>query len=297
MERFVTFSRAKLSAALLLSRKKPLGAISALILLLIFFMAVSSYIWTPSGPFELRSDAQLHKPSLEFPLGTDNFGRDVLSRIMRGSRFSLYVAFVAVIIGSTIGAFNGLVSGYLGGKGDAFLERIIEIMLSIPPLVLALALASVRPSSNFPEPFNSPLNDLIIAIGFLMIPRTSRVIRSVALSEKGRDYVQAARALGARDLRIILRHIAPQCFPAYIVIATAELGTAVIIEASLSFLGLGVQQPEPSWGNMISGRSLADFEQAPWVNIFPGIALSLVIYAFNLAGDSLRDILDPRLRS
>jgi ABC-type dipeptide/oligopeptide/nickel transport system permease subunit len=278
-------------------RTKPLGVFSAIIIILLIAVAVIGLFWTPKDPLAINAQALFHAPGTTFPLGTDEQGRDILSRLMMGAQFSLYIALVAVYSGTVLGFTIGLVSAYFGGKVDFIMQRFVDLWMATPAIVTVLALLTARPAVNlFPPPINSPLNDVIIAIALFEVASVSRIIRSVALSESRREYAEAARAIGASHMRIMWRHIAPQCVAPYLVISTAALGSAILIESSLSFLGFGVPPPTPTWGNMLSGPTTFNVEKAPWMAIFPGLALTLVVLSFNLLGDSLRDILDPRLR-
>jgi peptide/nickel transport system permease protein len=279
-------------------RTKPLGVFSAIIVILLIATAVTGLFWTPKDPVANNAEFLFHAPSTTFPLGTDEQGRDILSRLMVGAKFSLYIALVAVYSGTLLGFAIGLTSAYFGGKVDFVIQRFVDLWMATPAIVTVLALLTARPAVNlFPPPINSPLNDVVIAIALFEVAGTSRIIRSAALSESRREYADAARAIGAPHMRIMWRHIAPQCVAPYLVISTAALGSAILIESSLSFLGFGVPPPAPTWGNMLSGPAIHFVEKAPWMAVFPGIALTLVVLSFNLLGDSLRDILDPRLRT
>jgi peptide/nickel transport system permease protein len=230
----------------------------------------------------------LSAPSGQHWLGTDTFGRDVLSRLIYGSRTALLVGFGASVLGATLGAVLGVASAYFGGRVDLYLQRVMDIFLSFPLIILALALVAILGNS---------IPNLITAIMIPMIPRCALVIRSSALSIREMPYVDAARAAGFGHVRIILRHMLPNVMAPYLVMLTAFLGQAILLEASLSFLGLGVQEPTPAWGLMLRGGAAEFAEAAPWMAIFPGLAISLAVFAFNLFGDSLRDALDPRLRT
>lgn len=227
-------------------------------------------------------------PSAEHWLGTDSFGRDVLSRLIYGSQTALIVGFGASLLGATIGALIGVASAYFGGRIDLLLQRFMDVLLSFPLIILALALVAILGNS---------IPNLIVAIMIPMVPRCALVIRSSALSIREMPYVDAARAAGFTHSRIILRHMLPNVMATYLVMLTAFLGQAILLEASLSFLGLGVQEPLPAWGLMLRGAAVEFAETAPWMAIFPGVAISLAVFAFNLFGDSLRDALDPRLRT
>ena len=219
--------------------------------------------------------------------GTDQIGRDTLSRVIHGSRTSLAVAFAAVLLGTTLGSLWGLVSGYMGGRFDIISQRIMEFMQSFPDLILAMAIAMALGAGN---------GTVIVAIAITRVPFGGRVIRSVVLSLKEMSYVEAARSLGASNMRIMFRHILPQCIAPYLILATTHLGVAIIIEASLGFLGVGIPPPTPTWGNMLSDALNSGIVPPWWLVLFPGLAITITVLAFNLLGDGIRDILDPRLR-
>ncbi|MCC6534544.1 MAG: ABC transporter permease [Burkholderiales bacterium] len=268
--------------------RRPLGAIGAGVIVLMFVAALAAPLIAPYDPVAVDFAAMLAPPSAEHWLGTDAFGRDVLSRLIYGSQTALVVGFGASLLGATIGALIGVASAYFGGRIDLFLQRIMDVLLSFPLIILALALVAILGNS---------IPNLIIAIMVPMIPRCALVIRSSALSIREMPYVDAARAAGFGHSRIILRHMLPNVMASYLVMLTAFLGQAILLEASLSFLGLGVQEPLPAWGLMLRGAAVEFAETAPWMAIFPGVAISLAVFAFNLFGDSLRDALDPRLRT
>ena len=219
--------------------------------------------------------------------GTDQIGRDTLSRVIHGSRASLTVGFAAVLLGTTLGALWGLASGYLGGRFDILSQRMIEFMQSFPDLILAMAIAMALGAGT---------GTVIVAIAITRVPFGGRVIRSVVLSLKEMSYVEAARGVGASNLRVMLRHILPQCVAPYLILATTHLGVAIIIEASLGFLGVGIPPPNPTWGNMLSDALNSGLVPPWWLVLFPGAAITLTVLAFNLLGDGIRDMLDPRLR-
>jgi peptide/nickel transport system permease protein len=241
----------------------------------------------PYDAYEIDQRLQFGPPNVAHWLGTDEFGRDVFTRIIYGTRIALLIGFAASFLGATVGAMVGVMSAYLGGKTDLVLQRVLDVMLAFPLLVLALAIVSVLGRS---------LPNLIIAIAIPIIPRTARVVRASALGAKENVYVEAARAVGSSHLRVMWRHIAPNIMAPFLIIMTAQLGSAILTEASLSFLGLGTAEPTPSWGLMLSGGAPMYAEKAPWLAIFPGLAISLAVFGFNMLGDSLRDTLDPKLR-
>ncbi|HMH49594.1 MAG TPA: ABC transporter permease [Candidatus Acidoferrum sp.] len=268
-------------------RKKPLGMASALLLLVLVLTAIFADVLAPYDPLEARPEIRLAAPSRAHPFGTDDIGRDVLSRIIYGARISLWVGILAVGIGTFAGMIIGLACGYWEGRLDIVLQRVMDAIQSIPGLVLALAIVSVlRPSTT----------NAMLAIAIVIIPGNSRIVRGSVLSAKQNRYVEAAQALGCRQLKIVLTHILPNVTAPILVIGSIWLGNAILIEASLSFLGLGTQPPIPSWGLMLSSTGRAFMEQAPWLAIFPGLAISLAVFGFNLFGDTLRDAWDPKLR-
>jgi peptide/nickel transport system permease protein len=269
-------------------RTKPLGAAGAVIILAMMVVAASSGTLAPYDPYHADYAAQFARPNIDHWFGTDEFGRDLMSRIMYGARIALFVGFTASFAGCTIGGLLGVISAYCGGRVDLFLERFMDILLAFPQLILALAIASI---------LGPAVQNVVIAISVPIIPRAARVVRATALSVKENVYVEAVQALGAARPRIILRHIVPNVVAPYIILVTAQLGGAILAEAALSYLGLGAAEPTPSWGLMLSGSALSYAEKAPWIAIFPGIAISLGVFGFNLFGDSLRDALDPKLRS
>jgi peptide/nickel transport system permease protein len=268
-------------------RTKPLGAAGALIILGLMVVAALADSVAPYDAYQADYSQQFARPSIEHWFGTDEFGRDLMSRIMYGARIALFVGFTASFIGCTIGGLLGVTSAYVGGRLDLLLERLMDILLAFPQLILALAIASI---------LGPAVQNVVIAISIPIIPRAARVVRATALSVKENVYVEAVSALGAQQARIVLRHIVPNVVAPYIILLTAQLGGAILAEAALSYLGLGAAEPTPSWGLMLSGSALSYAEKAPWIPIFPGIAISLGVFGFNLFGDSLRDALDPKLR-
>ena len=267
--------------------KQPVGTASGVILAVIILVAVASPLIAPHNPIEGHFTAINEPPDSEYPLGTDRVGRDVLSRVIYGARISLLVAFVAVIVGDALGAMWGIASGYLGGRFDIYSQRIVELLLAFPTLILAMVLLLGLGAGVF---------TVIVAIAITRIPLSVRVIRSVSLSVKENAYVEAARAIGASDLRVMALHVAPQCFAPWLVLVTAQLGGVIVLEASLGFLGVGVPAPTATWGNMLGGAVAATLKPEWWLVIFPGVSITVTVLAFNLFGDSIRDALDPRLR-
>jgi peptide/nickel transport system permease protein len=268
-------------------RKKPLGGAGGLIIAGMAVVALAAGLVAPYDPLETDFGAMLGPPSLAHWLGTDTFGRDVLSRLIHGARTALLVGFASSFLGATAGALIGLTSGYLGGRMDLYIQRGMDIVISFPIIVLALTVVAMLGSGT---------GNLIVAITIPFIPRVSQVIRASALSIREMPYIEAARALGTGRARIILRHMLPNVMASYLVMLTAFLGQAILLEASLSFLGLGTAEPTPSWGLMLRGAAVEFAERAPWMAIFPGLTISAAVFAFNVLGDALRDVLDPKLR-
>jgi len=268
-------------------KRKPLGAASALLIAVLVLTAIFADVLSPYDPLETHPEIRLQAPSRDHLFGTDDIGRDVFSRIVQGTRISLWVGLLAVGIGTAAGMIVGLASGYWEGRLDLALQRVMDAIQAIPGLVLALAIVSVlKPNTT----------NAMLAIAVVIIPGNSRIVRGAVLSAKQNRYVEAAQAMGCRHPRIILSHILPNVTAPILVIASIWLGNAILIEASLSFLGLGTQPPTPSWGLMLSSTGRAFMEQAPWLAIFPGLAISLAVLGFNLFGDTLRDAWDPKLR-
>lgn len=283
---------ALLVAAARFARQKPLGALGGFIVLALVLMAVLAPLIAPYDPRQIIREANNRVPVYAPPgptylLGTDHVGRDVLSRIIHGARISLYVGVGAVAIGVTGWFVVGLVTAYAGGVVDLVAQRVVDAMLAVPGLVIVLAIMAVLGSS---------LNNVILAIVIGMLAPVVRTVRSQVLSVKEMEYVMAARAIGAPSIRIMARHIMPNCFAIYLILATYYLGFAIILEASLSFLGVGVPPDVPSWGGMLTAAAQGHVTRAPWAGIFPGLAIFIAVLGFNLLGDALRDVLEPRLR-
>ncbi len=271
----------------LFGRRSPLSAFWACIALAIIGVAVAAPAIVPYDPLKSDFRHMTKPPEAPHYFGTDQIGRDTLSRVIYGSRASLTVAIGAVLFGTTLGALWGLASGYFGGRFDIVSQRIIEFLQSFPDLILAMAIAMA---------LGAGFGTVIVAIAITRIPFGGRVIRAVVLSLKEMQYVEAARGLGASHLRMMARHILPQCVAPYLILATTHLGVAIIIEASLGFLGVGIPPPTPTWGNMLADSLNAGLVPPWWLVLFPGAAITLTVLAFNLLGDGVRDILDPRLR-
>ncbi|MBI3917465.1 MAG: ABC transporter permease [Betaproteobacteria bacterium] len=242
----------------------------------------------PFDPVEAHYDAMMTAPNAEYWLGTDQFGRDVLSRIIWGARTALFIGFTAAILGGTLGLVLGVASAYFSGWFDLIFQRVMDVFLAFPLIIMALVAVAV---------FGTGPDKVIIAIILPFVPRCARVVRAGALAIREMPYVDAARALGYGHLRIIMRHMVPNCMAVYLIMLTTFLGQAILIEAALSYLGLGVQEPTAAWGLMLQGGAEEYAESAIWIAIFPGLAITLAVFAFNLLGDALRDTLDPKLRA
>jgi peptide/nickel transport system permease protein len=271
--------------------RRPLGAAGAALILLMIFSAAFAEVIAPYDPTENRFSDLLLPPSAEHLFGTDAFGRDVFSRIIYGARTALLVGFTASLVGSTLGLALGVTGAYFGGRVDQLIERSMDILISFPLIVLAIAVVAALGGGE------GQVGNVVAAITVPIIPRVARVVRSSALSIVSMPYIESARSVGAGAIRIMARHVAPNVFAPYLVMTTAFLGQAILLEASLSFLGLGVAEPTPAWGLMLRGAGMQFMERAPWLAIAPGLAISAAVFGFNLFGDSLRDALDPRLRT
>lgn len=269
-------------------RRYPLGAIGGAIFIVFVFAALFADVIAPHDPLQTNAAASLAAPGMNMVMGGDMMGRDVYSRIVHGARISLAVGVASTLLGGIIGVVIGLMSGYLLGWFDLLMQRLIDIMQALPLLALALVMAaSLGPS----------LENTIIAISIPLVPNIARIVRSNTLSLREMPFVEAGRAAGMSELRIAMRHVLPNTMAPLIVLATAQLGAAILTEASLSFLGLGIPEPYPSWGRMLSESAAEYVRVAPWLVIFPGIAISAVVFGTNLMGDALRDLLDPRQRT
>jgi ABC-type dipeptide/oligopeptide/nickel transport system permease subunit len=268
-------------------KRKPLGMASAALLLFLVITAIFANVLAPYDPLFAQPEIRLAPPSWAHPFGTDDIGRDVLSRVIYGSRISLWVGLLAVGIGTFVGTIVGLVSGYWEGRLDLVLQRLVDALMTIPGLILALAIVSVLTPNT---------TNAMLAIAVVIIPGNARIVRGAVLAAKQNRFVEAAQAIGCRDYRIIATHILPNVTAPILIIASIWFGNAILIEAALSFLGVGTQPPTPSWGLMLSSTGRAFMEQAPWLAIFPGLAISLAVFGFNLFGDTLRDAWDPKLR-
>ncbi len=271
-----------------LIRRQPLASAGGLVVLIMIFSSIFANFLTPYDPEAASWVNQLTPPSAEFWLGTDAFGRDILTRIIYGARTALFVGFTAAFVGATGGLILGVASAYFGGRFDIICQRLVDIVMAFPLIVLALAVVATLGASTV---------NVIIAITIPFIPQCARVVRSSALAIREIPYVDAARALGFSHTRIIMKHMIPNVMAPYLIMLTTFVGQAILLEASLSYLGMGVQEPTPAWGLMLQGGAEEFAESAPWVPIFPGLAITIAVFGFNLFGDGLRDVLDPRLRS
>ena len=268
-------------------RKKPLGAAGAAIMAVIVVTAAFAGLVATHDPVIADAAHTFARPGAAHWLGTDSMGRDMFSRIVHGARVSLIVGVASTLLGSALGGVIGLLSGYAGGRLDLVTQRVLDILQGLPLLVLAIVMSAALGQS---------MTNVVIAISVPIIPRAARVVRSSVLSIREMQYVEAARALGIRHLRIAFRHILPNTVGPFIVLCTAQLGSAILVEAALSFLGFGVPEPYPSWGRMLSVSATEYAQKAPHLVFFPGVAISLAVFGSNLLGDALRDVLDPRLR-
>ncbi len=267
------------------SRIQPVPALSILFLITLSVMSMLGPLLLPYGPLEFDTSAVLAPPSLHHPLGTDNFGRDLLGRVLWGGRVSLGVSVVGLLLSVLCGFSVGLLSGYYMGPTDLAIQRLVDAMMAFPPLILAIALIAWM---------GTGITSVIVAIAIVFTPRVARIARASTISIREMPYVEATRSLGAPTMRILLRHIAPNTLTPLIVLVSANIGQAMLLEAAMSFLGLGVPLPHPSWGNMLTGDAQALAAQAPWMAIVPGLALTTTVLAFNFLGDALSDLTNPR---
>ena len=272
---------------LLFCREKPLGALAAILLLVLVMAAAFAETLATHDPIRTDAEHTLAPPDHAHWFGTDNLGRDIYSRIIYGARISLAVGIASTLLGAVFGGIIGVISGYFGGWFDLMAQRMMDILQGLPLLILALVMAAALGPS---------IGNVIVAISVPIIPRAQRVIRASVIAIREFVYIEAARALGIGHSRIAFRHVLPNTIGPFIVLMTAQFGGAILVEAALSFLGLGVPEPYPSWGRMLSVSAAEFAQKAPWVVLFPGIAISLVVFASNLLGDAVRDKLDPRLR-
>jgi len=269
------------------ARRKPLPAAAGVVVLVVCLLAVFASIVAPYGPNDIVLSARLQGPSSDHWFGTDQYGRDVLSRILFGARVSLAAGLGATAIGTGTGVVVGLVSGYVGGFVDLCAQRVMDAIMALPPIILLMVLATVLSPS---------LRNVVLAISVLIMPGAARVVRGATLTTKEMTYVEAARAMGASPLRIVFRHVLPNVIAPIIVIGSITVGSVIIIEAALGFLGLSVAPPAATWGNMLNVGAQSFMERAPWLALAPGVAIAVTVFSINLLGDGLRDELDPRLR-
>jgi peptide/nickel transport system permease protein len=272
---------------------QPLGTAGLLVIIVMALAAALADFVAPYDPVVIDFGAMLAPPQAEHWLGTDAFGRDILTRIIYGARTALSIGFLSSLFGCTLGAIVGVASAYFGGRIDLVIQRFVEILLAFPIIVLALVVVAVLGRNLIA---GIDLN-LIVAIAIPILPKVARVVRAAALSIREMPYIDAARAAGYSHSRIIFRHMAPNIAAPYLIMLTAYVAQAILLEASLSFLGLGVTEPKPAWGLMLSGNASDFYREAPWMILFPGLAISLAVFAFNLFGDSLRDWLDPKFKT
>lgn len=283
----MSFKTGSLARVFLVIRSKPLGVLGGLLILVLVATALLAPLLAPHDPIKMKSTERLQSPSRNHPLGTDDFGRDILSRVIYGARVSMLLGLGAVTISTILAAVIGIVSGYYGGRTDAILQRCIDTLMAFPGFVVLLTIMAM---------LGQGLGSVILALGIGGIAGSARIIRSAVLAIRANQYLEVARATGCRDWRIITRHVLPNIAAPIMVVVTLGLGVAILAESSLSFLGFGVPPPTPSWGAMLSGSGRTYMIQAPWMAVFPGIAISLAVFGFNMLGDALRDLLDPKLR-
>ena len=267
--------------------RKPLGTFGAVVAITLVFVAVFAPLIATHDPFRTSVEHIWASPGGDHWLGGDDLGRDVYSRLIYGARISLYVGILASFVGCTIGMAIGVVSVHFGGTVDLVVQRFIDAMIAFPTLILAIAIMAALGAS---------LNNVVIALSIVYVPSTARILRSQALAIKEMDYILAARAVGAGNWRVMVRHMTPNLIALYLVVVTFHLGGAIIAEASLSFLGVGTPIDVPSWGGMLSGAASQYVALAPWLAVFPGVAIAVVVFSWNVLGDALRDVMDPRLR-
>ncbi len=270
-----------------IAKQKKLGTFGAATILVMILMAVFADVVSPYDPLENNYESFLQAPSAEHWLGTDRFGRDILSRIIHGSRTALLIGIVSALLGATAGLILGLASGYFGGTFDLIFMRFVDLFMAFPPLIMVMAIVAT---------FGNDIHFVIFAISFSIVPDSTRIIRASALQVRRVPYVDAAISLGFGHARIILRHMLPNVMASYLIIFTAAVGGAILAEAALSFLGLGVNEPTPAWGLMLQGGTEESMTGVYWTAVFPGVAITLAVFGFFIWGDALRDVLDPKLR-
>jgi len=270
-----------------LFREKRLGAAGAVVAIFFLLVGIFADVLAPYGMNEVDMGARMHAPSWEHPFGTDNLGRDLLSRCIYGAQISVIIGLSVAVISTTISALIGIISGYFGGRIDMLIQRFVDAWMSFPGLVVLIVVASV---------FGSGITQIILTLGLLIGIGGSRIVRSAVVSVREDMYIHAAKSIGASSARILWRHVLPNVIPPLIVLFSSSVGAAILAESGLSFLGLGVPPPHPTWGGMLSGNGRTYMLQGPWLALAPGICLTLVVYAINVFGDALRDMLDPRMR-
>lgn len=279
--------RSPLRRALAFCRRQPLGTVGLGIVLVMLFAGLFAEWIAPYDPEEIDFSAMTEPPSWAHLLGTDQFGRDLFSRIVFGARTALIVGFTSAVVGGAAGLVLGVGSAYFGGRIDLFLQRVLDVLMAFPLIIMALAVVAV---------FGAGVYNVILAITIPLIPRCARVVRSSALAIREVPYVDAARALGYGHARIVLRHMVPNVVAPFLILLTAFVGQAILAEAALSYLGLGVQEPVPAWGLMLQGGAEEYATTAPWIAVFPGLAIMLTVFGISLFGDALRDAIDPKMR-
>jgi peptide/nickel transport system permease protein len=277
-----------LAASRDLLRKQLIGAFGLFIVALMVVMGIFAPLISPHDPVHVDFENMLRPPGADHLLGTDQFGRDILTRLLYGARTALFVGCTAAFVGSTAGLVFGVTSAYVGGWFDLLFQRITDVLQAFPLIIMALAIVAI---------FGTSTVNVIVAITIPFVPDCARVVRSSALAQRRMPYVDAARASGFSGARIVLRHIVPNVTAPYLIMITTFVGHAILLEASLSYLGLGVQEPTPAWGLMLQGGAEEYAESAPWLAVWPGVAIFLAVFGFNMFGDAVRDILDPKLRS
>lgn len=270
-----------------LIREKPLGAVGGAIFLLFLFCGIFADVLAPFGANETNMYHRLESPSWEFPMGTDHIGRDVLSRILYGAQLSMIVGFLAAGLATVVSIVLGIVSGYIGGKTDMLIQRFVDAWMTFPDLVLLIVVISI---------IGPGITQIIVVLGLLYGIAGSRIVRGSVVTVRENMYTHAAQSMGARTLYILWRHILPNVMPVVIVLFTTRVGAVILAEAGLSFLGLGIPPPTPTWGAMLSGTGRTYMYLGPWLALAPGLCLTIVVYAINIYGDALRDLLDPRMR-
>ena len=275
------------------ARRKPLGALGGIFVVTLILVAISAQWLAPYWYDDQSWGEAMQGPSLRHLFGTDDLGRDMLSRVIYGARVSVVIGFSAVAISAVVATVVGTISGYYGGWFDSLFQRVVDVWMSFPALVLLITVVSAFSRSGSPV---HRVAAITIVIGVIMAAGSSRVVRSAATSVRNNQYVEAARCIGASDTRILVQHVLPNVFGVVIILATVQLGATILAESSISFLGWGVPPPFPSWGQMLSFKGILFMRTDPWLALWPGLAIALSVYSFNMLGDALRDVLDPRLR-